>query len=445
MSRVALMIALAVAALLSVVAALVLRTPAVPADPRLVPFDPAAVTSLLIKDSQSTRTLTRDATGASWILSVANTDGSMMAWPADTTAIKSALASLASVGHLGPVESLVGTPSCTILLELSTGSITLRSGSTALAGRATIEVSRDNTISTSAAPAGTLAAFTGPLTTLLDHAVLRWPSEPTRLTLVRPDRTINLQRVGRSWRLTAPIAAPADRKAVGELQAALSNLRLASAAPVPPGLAPLPALKVQITTGNTESPLVQSLSFVSATGSQATATSPQGSASLILSTPDLEPIFVDLAALLSKQALDRPAADIMAALLLRPGDELTEPRVIRRDAERWLLADQPLAETDTKTFQALLEILCVTPAAATLLETPVDFEPLATLRVQALDRISIGDVSIGLSTPQAAAAGGIKRRVLTILSRSSPTDIVARLYAVNPEDPMLAFLRANLP
>jgi hypothetical protein len=442
------MLALAVAAVLSVVAAVVLRPPTAPEDPRLVPFDTTAVTSFSIKDSQATRTLTRDAPGASWILSVANTDGSMMTWPADTSAIKSALANLASVAHLGPVEPLVGLPSCTISLEFPTGSITLRAGSTALAGRATIEVSRDNTITTSAAPAGTLAAFTGPITTLLDPAVLRWPSEPTRLTLVRPDRTINLERVGRSWRLTSPIAAPADRKVVGEMQAALSNLRLASAAPVPSGLAPLPALKVQITTGTAESPFVQSISFVSATGSQATATSPQGSASLILRDPDLEPIFVDLAAILSKQALDRPAADIMAAMLLRPGDELAEPRVVRRDADRWLLADQPLPEADAKTFVALLETLCVTPAAATLLETPADFEPLATLRLQALDKVTLGDVSIGLSTPQAAAAGGIKRRVLTIVTTTSnptTTGSVARLYPVMIDDPMLAFLRANLP
>lgn len=442
MSRVALILVLAVTAILSVVAAVVLRTPTAVTDPRLAPFEVQAVTRVEIERAGVKAAFVRDARSAGWTFESAPPVGAPLVWPGDATAITAALTALASTEHLGVVEPLSTPPAARVIVTTPGETITYALSSSALGGRTTIEVTQSGTTRAYAAASDVLAAITSSASPLLETAALRWPSEPTKLTLARADRSITLERSGRGWRITAPLVAAADRKTVAELQAALTNLRLETVSPVPSGLQDKPALTVGIESGPAGATFSQTIAFASSSSSQATVTNPAGSARLTLRAPDLEPIFVDLKALLAKQSVERPAADIMALLLLKPGDELTEPRAIARDADRWKLADKPLPEADTATLAALLETLCSTPAAATLLEVPADFEPIAKLRFQTLQEIQLAELSIGLSTPQAAAAGGVSRKVLTIVSGDGT---VTRLYPVSGEDPMLAFLRANLP
>jgi hypothetical protein len=442
MSRVALILVLAVTAILSVVAAVVLRSPPAVTDPRLAPFEVQSVTRVEIERGGVKAAFVRDARSAAWTFESTPPVGAPLVWPGDATAISAALATLASTEHLGVVEPLSTPPAARVVVTTPKESITYALGSSALGGRTTIEVTQSGTTRTFAAASDVLAALTSSASPLLEPAALRWPSEPTKLTLAREDRSITLERSGRGWRITAPITAAADRKTVAELQAALTNLRMESISSVASGLQDKPALTITIESGPAGATFTQTIAFASSSGSQATVTHPAGSAKLTLRTPDLEPIFVDLKALLAKQAVERPAADITALLLLKPGDELTEPRAISRDADRWKLAGKPLPEADTATLTALLETLCTTPAAATLLEIPTDFEPIAKVRLRTLQENQLADLSIGLSTPQAAAAGGVSRKVLTIISSDGA---IARLYPVSGEDPMLAFLRANLP
>lgn len=454
MSRTAVLIALALAAVLSVAAAILLAPPgANPAGPpTVVLLDPAAVSSVSYLDhaTKSTRTIAPapdPQADPGLFLTVRNADGTGFARPIDAAKWTAALRTLAAAPNLGPVDAPDSATASTLELQTASGPIRISLGAAALAGRLPVKVEQNGSARSLAASADVFSYFTGDAAAMLDPAVFRWPNEPTEIRLDRngpaKDRLVFV-RAGRVWRLTQPVETAADRGAVGNLQAALSNLRFKSAAPHRPG--PIAGeAGVGVFFADADAPRAQrarqSLILLGRTGEvEAISSSDVSDCALILRDADLAPIFADVASFISKLSLDRPAADAMVVQLRRPAEPLHAAKSIRRRADDWTLEGAALAPGDARSLAGLLETLANTPAAAVTLTPPADFEAIASVAVLGLGDAVLGDRTVGIATSPAAAAAGRQRRILCVLQNQ-----IARFYAVEAGDPSLAWLRTFVP
>ena len=167
---------------------------------------------------------------------------------------------------------------------------------------------------------------------------------------------------------------------------------------------------------------------------------PSGPCSLVLKDADLAHLFDDTASFVAKQSLERPSGDILALLVRAPGDGLGNPRTFRRSADTWSDGAAPLAPGDARLLTTLLETLANSPAAAVLLTPPADFESIASLTALGLSDANLGDLSVGTATSPAAAAAGRTRKILCVTRGT-----IARLYPVEADDPLLAWLRTIVP
>jgi hypothetical protein len=454
MSRTAVTIALLLAALLSVAAAVLLTgggpgRGVVPA--RVIDFDPATIRNIqLVLPNGSLRDiapLAPPTPDAGVCISVRRFDGARYTRRLDPAKYAGLLRDLAAAAPLG--AGPIPDPRSAIALDFHLQDGTRRRVTFAqapLAGSLSASIPVGDASVGVAVAADTFAAWSGDPAPLLDPAVFRWPGEPTALRLTRGPKdsaeTLAFERSGRVWRMTAPVAAAADRPAVANLLAALSNLRLRSAAPPPLGVPPVAAARVAITFASAATtPDVQFLDILGRTGEvEALYDGASGACTLTLRDPDLSHLFDDLTSFLSRQSLDRPAADIMGLLVRDPAEPLKPARAFRRRGEAWNEGDRPVPPAEARSLALFLETLGNTAAAAVSLTPPADAEPLALAAAVGLLDAALGEVEVSLANAPSAAAAGRTRKVLCLTVAR-----VSRYYAIEADDPLVAWIRTAVP
>lgn len=447
MSRIAVIIILAITAALAVTAAVVLRNPPASTDASgpLLNLLPETIVAVTMTDSggKGNRKLTRTAPGE-WLFTVQNSAGAAYTHPADTDRVLAALQSLTRATHAGPAEA--PQSATTLLIETEKGPpITIRVGVSALAGRVAVEIADQTGKRSLLAPVGPITFLAADPHVFTARRAIAWPGEPVAISMTRGTETLELERSGRTWKVVKPFASAADRAAVGLLQAALTNLTIASLAPASDHLGKAPAAIIRITTTTTGEPVTRTVALYGKTGEiEAALTTEHGEASAVLAATDLTPIFRDNATFLAKESIDRPAADVMAVSIYKSSEALAAMKSFRRAELSWTTtvdaAAAPIPATDARSLSDLVTLVCEKAAAVVQVSPPADFDEIAMVKITGTAEAPLGTLAIGLSTPPAAAAGGRTRKVLTVMNGT-----VARLYAVEEGDPMLAWLKANLP
>jgi hypothetical protein len=440
MSRAALIVALAVAAALAVTAAVLLRPPSGANNAAPLRFDPANVTSLSVTGPDASRTLARQAQG--WIFTLRRADGAGFAHHADSVKVQAALTALAATARLG--ESAAPDPrgATTIEVTLTDGSIKIVVGASPLGGRVPVAVTRGpSTTDAFLAPLEPFQPLTGTGSSdagtpaFLDPAVFRWTGVPVSMTLAHGSTRIRAERTGRAWMIREPLDTSADMRAMGMLQAALANLTLSEASPVPPvSAAGTPAFSISFTEEGPNGATHALVGSSDGTGS-AILTGPLGSVRVVLRDPDLDLLTPKVTTLINHYALPFPAADITKIRVTPPGENAATPRVLARDAEAWTLDGTTLQGSSLGAASALTRLLGSQTADLVSLDAPTDFVPVATLSVDLRVSEQPFTFTIGTSVPPAAAAGGKSLRVLTVVAGP-----ISRLYRPGDDEALMAFL-----
>jgi hypothetical protein len=440
MSRAALIIALAVAAVLAVTAAVLLRPPAGDADAAPHRFDPARVTSLSVTGPDASITFARD--GSAWIFTLRRADGTGFAHHADAVKVQAGLAALAGAERLG--ESAAPDARGATVVEIAHAQATLRIlvGATPLGGRVPLAVTRG------AAPPVSFLAPLAPFQPLLDAAssaraasawldpaVFRWGGVPASITLAHGTTKARLDHVGRVWHLREPFNTHADNRAVGILQAAMANLKLSEASPAPAVPEPNPAFTISFVEAG---PAGASYSLRGSSDGSGVAflSGPLGDVRIVLRGPDLDLLTPKLTTLINHYASPFPAADITGLRVRPPGNADAPERVFTRKAEAWVLDETPLQGASLAAVSALARLLGDHFAQAVSIDPPTDFQPVATLGVDLRVSAPITFI-VGTSVPPAAAAGGKPVRVLTLVAGP-----IVRLYKPEEGAAIVPFLSA---
>jgi hypothetical protein len=218
------------------------------------------------------------------------------------------------------------------------------------------------------------------------------------------------------------------------LQAALANLRLVEASAITAG----PERDAKFTLLFViDGPTPAEHSIRVAADGTAEVLGPLGAMRVVISDPDTSPLTPPLAALVNHHASPFPAADITAIHVNPPDDGSAPSRRFARVTDGWTGPKGPLLSTDLAAVSALASLLGDQPADAVTLDPPVQFEPVATVRVDLRVTPTPFTFALGTSVTPASAAGGQPRRVLTIVAGP-----ITRLYRPGDDGRVLPFLAA---
>lgn len=299
----------------------------------------------------------------------------------------------------------------------------------------------------------------------LDASPFRDAHDAAGLAFVKGAAKATLKRRGAEWWISLPALGdtliPADRAAVNDLLgrlALVTAVEIESAAEAqvadPSGL-PHAGGEFTLTYGAGASASTRRLAFVMAgTRARAIAVVPGGSAMLTIDARADE-LFPDVASLIARTSLPRPAADALRVTISRPSaaDSSTPPGasvVVSKTAGAWTTDGKELAKADAAKLEDALRVLAQSRADALRLGTPADFDPVAEIVVHDLSGSEACRVLVGRAKPPSLPGAPEAPAVLCIVSRASAdhhdaTRSVTRFHAGKSVPPLIEWLSAQLP
>ncbi len=433
MSTRAVLIALGLAALLSIITAVALRPKGVDSRPKpIISGDLAACRSFKAVHADGSRQeFELHPVSGEWIMRSFDTSGMQtFRWPANEGRIKGALRMLAEAQTMGVILGGDERKGTVVEFAIGTGqSFSLAMEPDGLGGRVAARVSQTGSPQRRVFIAADIAELFRPqgLAEWRDTGLVSTQlGDPSRIKISRGDRTLSLARVGKNWSIRKPLSVPADARAVLKVISAIAKLRVdrfegsvdAAAAAVELVIVvetDLPAGK-----GGEESRRTarETLKFfcknatdelwnavVSSQFGDSPVSSFRGNASGPIQSATLRAMSVDPADYASRIAFtDFTQADVAAIALGKVGS--STPHVLVRKGTAWADAalGQDLAASDQARVVALLTLLCQTPANVAVLAEPAGSTPVSELTLRSSSGQILGVVKFLQPGPPPRAA-----------------------------------------
>ncbi len=423
MSRIGVIVALALAGALAVLAMLVLRPRPTQAPAPLLQFDPARAVALEFRPDAGSPTRVQRQPDGEWTL--APLDRPNEAWPAAATQVRAALRILS---RLTPTRTSDESPprasEIRVVLD-DARTLTLRVGANALAGQVLAE--RTGPDAARGWIGAELVDVIRDVPAWRDVAALPGIGpETSRITLHSASGSLALARVQGRWALREPVAAPADAQAVARLVSRLSSTRIEEFlnAPAPPeaGLdspqaqatiegdlrdpnnpAAITTIRRTLSIGRTKD-----LSSKSAYARiEGVGSSPRDA---VISASTLAELTTDPAAYVSRVSLAVPPAEIGAITLTAP----SWSRTFQRTLDGWTLS--------TGTGQPATRIPDQDPVLAQLLDS---------LAVANCEQAQVAGAPSSGIRAEISSAAGTPIASLTLAAQPSANGQIDRLVVAN--------------
>lgn len=416
----------------------------VPVGEKVLVFDPAQVTHIGVqRGSDQGEMLTRDRAGA-W--NVIRRDAPARPWPVAPERIAGLLRlaqQLRAVAEPGDALAAL-KPGDTTTLELRGTNRTLATleiSTRALAGQALAFASQPGA---EGATVRRAAMISDELPRALQASALAWRQTLLFPTVLRdavsitlnaasPDagngsmRTLTISKLNGRWRMTAPVAAPADQAAAARLLGTLQRLEAVSfvedgsravrpaipawvAAPMASATIELESAPQEGAAAATHTATLKLGPLADAAARTLFATNDEGRTVVTVSAEPLAGLSVDAEKMIAGQALTISALDVGQLILTRSGS--AEARAFKRVPEGWVelragTEDVLLDPARGAEVGAALKQLCETAAAGVKIQAPPGYRAVGTIALQTapgepLDQIEVGTIEgagIALRTP----------------------------------------------